>query len=568
MSLMRTLDAGTMGNDVGPWPFLLAMFVVTLGGVFIVGTLIGILTTGLEGKLEELRKGRSWLVEEGHTVILGWTLQIFTLLSELVVANANKPRSCIAILADRDKVAMEDELRSLLGPTGRTRIVCWSGDPLEMNDLQIVGINESRAIIVLPTAGPDPDAEVIKTLLAVTNNLDRRPQPYHIVAEIRDAKNLSAASLAGHGEAERILASQLIARIIAQTCRQSGLSVVYSELLGFASDEIYFHEEPALVGRTFDEALFAYEDSALMWLVQDGQAHLNPPMDTRIRLGDQVIAISEDDDTVRLSGLQDVEIRHEAIQSPPAIMPQPEHTLILGWNARAPFVVNELEQYVAEGSELAVVADYPGVEEALAHYCSGLRRLKVSCLRGDTTDRGTLDGLGIEAFHHVILLCYCDTLDRQQADARTLVTLLHLREISERYGHPFSIVSELLDERNRNLAEVTRADDFIVSDRITSLLLAQISENKRLNAVFADLFDAEGSEIYLKPAGHYVRLHESVNFYTVVEAGRRRGEVALGYRLHAFAQDASRFSGVVLNPDKSRTVTFDEADRVIVLAEN
>ncbi len=566
MSLMRTLDAGTMGGDTGPWPFLLAMFVVTLGGVFVVSTLIGILTTGLESKLEELRKGRSRVIERDHTVILGWSPQIFTLISELVTANANRRRSCIAILADRDKVQMEDEIRSLVGRTGRTRIVCRRGNPLEMNDLEIVGLNEARAIVILAAPGTDADTDVIKTLLAVTNNRHRKPRPYHIVAEIRDPRNLSAATLAGRGEAEFLLSSELIARIIAQTCRQSGLSVVYSELLDFAGDEIYFCEEPALVGQTFGEALLAYEDSAVMGLVLDGRVRLNPPMDTRIGPGDQVIAISEDDDTVRLSGLRDLGIQYDAIQPARSTPPQPERTLLLGWNQRAPFLVNELERYVAPGSELTIVAGCAGVEEALASYGTGLRRQKVSFLHGDTTDRRLLDRLGVESYHHVVILCDCDQ-DRQRADARTLITLLHLREISEQYGHPFSIVSEILDERNRNLAEVTRADDFIVSERLISLMLAQVSENKRLNAVFADLFDPEGSEIYLKPAGQYVRLNEPLSFYTVVEAARQRGEVALGYRLRALSQDPARFYGVVLNPDKSRPVTFQEEDRVIVLAE-
>ena len=62
----------------------------------------------------------------------------------------------------------------------------------------------------------------------------------------------------------------------------------------------------------------------------------------------------------------------------------------------------------------------------------------------------------------------------------------------------------MLDVRNRELAEVTRADDFIVSDQLISLMLTQISENRELDAVFADLFDPDGSEIYLKPAGDYV----------------------------------------------------------------
>lgn len=89
-SLMRTLDAGTMGGDEGHWSFLLAMLVVTFGGIFIVSILIGILTTGIEGKLEQLRKGRSFVAEQNHTVILGWSSQIFTLISEIVAANSNQ----------------------------------------------------------------------------------------------------------------------------------------------------------------------------------------------------------------------------------------------------------------------------------------------------------------------------------------------------------------------------------------------------------------------------------------------------------------------------------------------
>jgi ion channel POLLUX/CASTOR len=78
-----------------------------------------------------------------------------------------------------------------------------------------------------------------------------------------------------------------------------------------------------------------------------------------------------------------------------------------------------------------------------------------------------------------------------------MVTLLHLRNIADRNGHPFSVVSEMLDIRNRNLAEIARADDFIVSNQLISLLLTQISENKQLRAVFSDLLAPEGSEIYL-----------------------------------------------------------------------
>ncbi len=167
----------------------------------------------------------------------------------------------------------------------------------------------------------------------------------------------------------------------------------------------------------------------------------------------------------------------------------------------------------------------------------------------------------------MILLCYSG-LDPQEADARTLITLLHLRDIAKRSGAAYSIVSEMLDIRNRNLAEVAHADDFIVSDKLVSLMLAQVSENKALGAIFADIFDPEGSEIYIKPATHYVAADVPVNFYTVVEAARQRDEAAIGYRHMAQADDADQAYGIVINPDKSQLITFAEHDRVIVVAES
>src|SRR5262249_46484426 len=47
MSLLRTLDPGTMGADTGSPVFLGLMLFVTIGGILIVSALIGILTTGL-----------------------------------------------------------------------------------------------------------------------------------------------------------------------------------------------------------------------------------------------------------------------------------------------------------------------------------------------------------------------------------------------------------------------------------------------------------------------------------------------------------------------------------------
>jgi voltage-gated potassium channel Kch len=565
--LMRTLDAGTMGGDVG-WGYRITMFVVTIGGVFVISSLIGILTSAVEGKLEDLRKGRSKLLEQNHTVILGWTEQIFTIVPEIVEANSNQKSSCIAILSDHDKVEMDEALKDRVGKTGSTRLVCRSGSPMEVSDLSIVSINTSRSIIVLsPEDTEEPDAEVIKVILAITNHPERRKEPYHIIAEIRDPRNVEVAKIVGKDELELIQTGEIVARIIAQTCRQSGLSVVYTELMDFGGDEIYLQAFPNLVGKKYSELIDLFNKNGVMGVIRPGQpAQLNPPMDSIFAENDQLILIAEDDDKIFLDGKPSIQSDFIRETRLPAL--KAEKTLLMGWNWKAPSIIRELDNYVPKNSAITVVAAGEGIQDKLDKLTPELQNLKLTILEGDITDRRKLESLKVESFDHIILLCYSDDLEVQKADARTMITLLHLRDMANKGNWDFSIVSEMLDIRNRNLAEVSQADDFIVSDKLISLMMAQVSENKLLNSVFQDIFDTDGSEIYLKPISAYLEPGKPVNFYTAVESARRKNETAIGYRLVADSRNASAGYGIHLNPDKSAKVIFAENDKLIVVAED
>jgi len=564
LNLMRTIDPGNVGGDEGSWQYLLAMLAVTASGILVFSTLIGVIFTGIDDKLTELRKGRSFVVEREHTIIFGWSSEIFSVIAELVVANESRRGACIAVLADKDKVEMEDEIRERVSNTGNTRVVCRTGDPIDVDDIEIVNPHDARSIIVLFPEDDEADSQVIKTILALTNNPERREDPYHIVSRIRRQENLGVARMVGRSEVELVPVDDLIARITAQTCRQSGLSIVYTDLLDFGGDEIYFSHEPGLAGRTFGEALLAYDRSSIIGLRRkDGRIKLNPTMDTEISPEDAVILIAEDDSAIANPENSHPEVEFGAIREHRPRQQEPERTLILGWNDRAPTIIAQLDGYVPSGSEVTVVS-----HDAQGSLAYDLRHQTVDFRAGNTTDRPTLDGLDVPSYDHVIVLGYADELDHEEADSRTLVTLLHLREIADQNGQSFSIVSEMLDDRNRELAQITRADDFIVSDRLVSLMMCQVSENKELSSVFEDLIDPDGSELYLKPADEYVKPGAPLTFYTVVEAARRRGEVAVGFRTKAEAGDPRKDYGVHLNPDKSRRITFSEDDRVILLSES
>ena len=567
-SLLHAMDPGTVAGDDGKWPFLVLMLLLTIAGLLIVSALIGVLATGLDRKIEDLRKGRSVVLERDHTLVLGWSETIFTVLHELAIANENERNPSVVILADRDRVEMEDAIRAKLDDLRNTDVICRTGNPTDLTDLAVASPGSARAVIILsPEDEGDPDAQVIKALLALTRSPGRREEPYRIVAEIHDPSNMEAARLVGGDEAVLVDKRETISRLLVQSSRQRGASVVYSDLLDFDGDEVYMHRDPSLDGRTFRDALLAYEDCAVIGLRSFGEVSLNPPADTEIVPGSELVAIAEDDERLKNAIPAAATIEEDAIVAAERRPDEPGRVLILGWNARTGSVINEFARYLASGSSVTVVADFPLAREAVARECTDCRDLELAVEIGNTTDRRTLNGLGVADFDHVIVMPYSDQLDHQRADARTLVTLLHLRDIvgsdSNGDGHGPTLTSEMLDDRNRELAQVTRVDDVIVSDRILSLMLTQLSENERLAAVFAELFSAEGSEIYLRPAGEYVRLGHEVSFATVVEAASRRGEVAVGVRI---TNDPNDPSGYDLNPPKSRRLSFSADDRVIVLA--
>ncbi|HEX8469470.1 MAG TPA: hypothetical protein VF633_00005 [Brevundimonas sp.] len=570
-SLMRTMDAGTMGGDAG-WGFRILTLFVTLMGILVFSALISIISAGLDSALDSLRKGRSRVLETDHTVILNWSPSIFDIISELVVANESRKKPRVVIMANKDKVEMEDEIADKVPDLKNTRIICRSGDPTDLFDLSLVNAQTCRSIIVVSPEGvDDPDSQVIKTVLALTNDPKRREERYRIAAELRDARNAEVARIVGGDEVQLVLADDLISRIVVQSSRQAGLSAVYSELLDFDGCEIYTTELEELIGVTYGDAVMGYEDSALIGIrYPDGKVRMNPPMDEVIVAGSRAIIIAEDDEAIKLTPMPEDAIDASAMRKPTVVKRKAERTLIIGWNRRGPMIAHELSKYVKPGSVLTVAGDTPGFEEEILSMPLGSQNMKVEAVVIDTSHSASLAALDPVSYDSIMVLGYSDTMEAQSADTRTLITLLHLRKLSERLGTHISVVSEMIDIRNRELAEVTRADDFVVSNKLVSLMLAQASENEFLSSIFDDLLDEDGSEIYMRPVGDYVDLSGPLSFYTIAEAARRRGETAIGYRRKREGAEADprNMGGVVVNPSKSEVLEYLPEDRVIVLAED
>ncbi|CAN5632479.1 lipoprotein [soil metagenome] len=548
-SLLHALDPGTVAGDDGTWRYIVTMLLLTIAGLFIVSALIGVIAAGIDEKLAELRRGRSIVLERDHTVILGWSDSIFTIISELTIANESRNRPVVVVLADRDKVEMEDAIRAKVPDQRGTRVLCRSGSPMDLDDLRLSSHHSARSVIVLaPEGSDDPDSEVIKTLLALTHEGTGEAG---IVAEIRNPTNLEAARLVGTERTVLLDIRDTVAKLLVQTSRQSGAAAVYTELFDYDGDEIYFLEQHALGALTYGDALLAFETASLIGLIHDGVPSLNPPHDTLI--GNRtLILLAEDDDGLDQLSTASVQPDLSLLGTETPVVDVPTRAVLIGWNDRAPIVLSELDKYAPPGSELTVLTTFG--DPVLPR----LTNLAVTVVAGATTDRATLDRHVVDGLDQLIVLCYSEHLGAQAADARTLVTLLHVRDILGKLGAETPVVSEMLDDRNRVLAEVAHVDDVVVSGEFISLVVTQLSEDSRLEAVFDELLGDEGSEIYLRPADWYVAPGVEVSYATVVAGARQRGETAIGFKSG---------SDVVVNPSKARLFTAHPDDRVVVLAE-
>ena len=549
-SLLRVLDSGSFAADQH-WTTRVISLAVTICGIFLAGSLIGLIASAVDQQIEKLRKGRSAVLEHGHTLVLGWSPRLPSILSELVIANENHRRQAFVVLADRAKDEMEDELRHLVPDTRTTRVVCRTGDVGDPDDLRLVNVEGARSVIVL--AGEQGDAGVVKAVLAV-RSLDPTFERIRVVAEMDDADHAHTLRALTDGRIATVRADEVISQVTAQACHQSGLAGVFRDLLDFDGDEIYFSSAPELVGHSYREAVRAYDHASVIGLYRSGEVILNPLPDFTFADGDEVIAIAADDDRVVFTGFVD-DVDVERFAGAPFAEPT-QRIAIVGWSSLGLKVLHELDQFLGDGSAVDLIVDgtvFRAEEIVLDEYA----HCRVTVHAVDPGPQALLAVLGRNRYDQAIVLGYRRRMEAAQADARSMLTLLAMsRTWADDPKRP-RVVAEMLDRSNVAVAQTTGVDDFIVSDELSSLMMAQLSERLELQDVFAELFDADGCFVSLQPAELYAPQHE-VAWASVVASAAERGASALGYRLG--------MQPVAMNPAKSTRVRLGVGDQVLVLA--
>ncbi|MFD3533260.1 NAD-binding lipoprotein [Streptomyces sp. NPDC058664] len=513
-----------LGGEVGPPLRIVLSVLLALVSLLYVSTLIGLVTTAITDRLTELQRGQSTVVERGHSLVLGWSEQTPTLVAELLAAHAQRRSSAIVVLADRDKLDMERELRAVLTAVGgrRVRLLCRRGRPADPTALARVSPAAAGAVVVLPPDTPEADTQVVKTLLALRAVVgDARP--VRVVAAVRQTRHVATARLAAGPGAVVLDVDGIAARILIQCVLEPGLSHVLEDLLDFAGAELHVHRVPGLRGRTFAELRAACADACLVGFVRpDGSPLLNPPPRTVLGPGDAVVVLAEDETpptwtTTPAPPLPPPPSAEAATVADTRAAPRRVH--VLGWNRRGPEIVD------------------------------GLARNGWEAVRERTFPAPDLT-------HHVLVLGGPD--GHPDPDEHTLVTLLRLRAAERESGRWTPVVAELTDAHHRPLAPIGPHTDLVVGGRLVGLLMAQVSQTTELAAAFDELFSPAGNAVRLRLATDYVPAGTEAPFAVLVEAAGRQGATVLGYR-----PGDSRIP--LLNPPKTGARRWSHEDTLIVV---
>ncbi|KAM3280099.1 hypothetical protein ACQJBY_047096 [Aegilops geniculata] len=461
-------DAGNHANAVGFGPKLVSVS-ISIGGMLVFAMMLGLVTDSISEKFDSLRKGRSEVIEQSHTLILGWSDKLGSLLNQICIANESLGGGTIVVMAERDKEEMEADIAKMEFDLKGTAVICRSGSPLILADLKKVSVSKARAIVVLAEEGnaDQSDARALRIVLSLTGV--KEGLRGHIVVELSDLDNEVLVKLVGGDLVETVVAHDVIGRLMIQCARQPGLAQIWEDILGFENCEFYIKRWPQLVGMQFEDVLISFPDAVpcgIKMASYGGKIILNPDDCYVLQEGDEVIVIAEDDDTYTPAPLPKVKeavyidiVRHERNSQkillcgmrrdiddmivvrrgyPPKdfVGPKsPERILFCGWRRDMEDMIMVLDAFLAPGSELWMFNDVPEVDRERKLIDGGLdfSRLENITLvhrEGNAVIRRHLESLPLESFDSILILADESVEDSAiQADSRSLATLLLIRDI-------------------------------------------------------------------------------------------------------------------------------------------
>jgi len=586
ITFLELTDPGNMAQDIySDSAYKIYAVIAGLAGIVMLSALIAFITTAMDQKIYELKRGRSKVIEEGHTLILGWNEQrIVEILRELILANESEKDACAVILADKDKEEMDDVLRLRVPELATTRVVTRSGDVSALTNLDMVSLEASSSVIILAdcedTDGDErkasSDAKAIQTVLATMGN-EIENEDFSVVVEIFNPTHREIVRSSFPDHVITVNTSDILAKLLVQTSRSVGLSLVYNEILSFDGCELYFYDAE-WGDLSFGELGYRFPDGVPMGIRNaDGEISINPEATRKLEPTDEILIVADDDSSIELFDAP-VAVPTDYELSSQRQEQRIERELMIGWSFKSAAIIREFADYIIAGSQIHILLKRPspGQLAEISTLNDELDSIEVELLQKDCLSIEDLLSVKPFEYDNIIILAGNSSeevkIDAARVDSENIVALLLLRRIFSQYpseSKNTKLITEILDSQNDALVAKAGVQDVIISNRLVSMIMAQISESCDIEKVYDDIFQEDGSEIYLKPAKLYFKsLPAPVTFADMMAIAQKRGEICIGVKIRMYENDKSQNNGITLIPEKNTVYDLRPEDSLVVVAED
>ena len=590
VAVMEGSAAETDGDS--NWLAKLTSILAVMVGLILFSSMVAFITSVFEAKLDELRRGRSLVLESDHTLILGFGDRILEVIRELIEANESESDASIVILAENDKEEMDNIIRDNISDFATTRVITRSGVVTNINNLKKVMAENAKSVIIMNSAAswrPESektlaDALVLKSIMSIIAVCDGDVHP-PIVCEIHSDRDRDLAENISNGDVKALNEVSVLSRMIAQLAlSRNGLSIVYSDMVGFDGNEFYFYRPDDGWGGnlTFGDSINRFKSSTPMGVHNSkGEIILNPSKDMPIESDDELIIFAEDDSTIFY--FEKPVFEPSTSEIPASIVEPKSHRIaLLNWTTKTAIILEKLCSYLPKGSELCVFVSSKVTEMDLskATLAEDYPDIEISMTEMDLNDLNSLNEIEPQNFDSILILSPGGTTI-EEMDAYVISLLIRIRQIliknsgakSGRESRAWpKLITEVMDSENIDIILNSGVEDFMVSNQFVSQIMAQVSEEPMALDVYDDLFQAEGSELYIKPASYYFDFKDretiTIPYGECVQAAKLRNEVILGLQIHANQKSKEDMFGIVLIPSKEEEFTLSSKDGLIALAED
>ncbi len=531
----------------GSIDYLIVMAIAAIIGLLITSVLIGIISNAIEEYIEGLKDGKSTVLEKDHVVILGFIPGDYTLIKQIVLAAGTDKRS-VVIASDDSSEEMHEAIYDNVDIPKNIKLIFRTIDIFDPASLEKLSLPTCKHIIISPM----DDRKTIKVLLAVSlliNSNDN--EKVRVSALVSKNEHRFPETVAAKHNVTTIQMRNAIARMVAHSCSQTGLSDAFREVFSFEGNEFYYREMSEAVGMSFADLSYRMDNAVPIGLIHEGKMMLNPDKDLKIAKGDRVIIFAEESDSAVITDRN----YHEVPMSTYRSSERSRKVAIVGYNGSFKLVYRELADTISE----VVVAGIPDEKKdtILKLYDESINR-KITFFEDDIDEVENMSELAKKVDHVVLLSDH--TLEDEDADIQSIFRIMRFRDIRTKLDLDFNITAEMRKKSNLNLIREEEHMDYVVASNMSSLFLAQLCENYELDDLFKEILANRGNELYLKKAKDF----GCDGVYTTQQLRNlalSNKSVLLGY-LRADSYES------FFNPGLNEEIKLGAEDSLIVLSEN